>query len=183
MRTAKHPEATATRPVVNWEAVRVLAVAVGVREAARRLGMSQEATMKRSQREGWLRDPETRAAIARLTSQRQSEAASQRLSVSATCPQLSPAAAMAGELAQLNGKTRLSHARAQAAVAAHVEGRTGAENLEDAQNVKAAAQTSNLVFGWNESPAVPRLRLDVLLSKPGSDIIEIEADQTESGGF
>jgi hypothetical protein len=176
MRSAKRPEATSTRPLVNWEAVRVLAVAVGVREAARRLGISQEATMKRSQREAWLRDPEARAANARLNSQRQSDAASQRLTMSATCPRMSPAAAMAGELAQLNGKTRLCHARAQAKVAEHVAERSGAENLDDAQKIKAAAQTANLIHGWQDQPPTVRVRLDVLCGSADATPIDIEAE-------
>jgi hypothetical protein len=41
---------------VNWEAVRMLAQTIGVREAARRMGISEDAVMQRSKREGWLRD-------------------------------------------------------------------------------------------------------------------------------
>jgi hypothetical protein len=39
---------------VDWPAVRVLAVAVGVREAARQMGISQDAVRQRSKREGWI---------------------------------------------------------------------------------------------------------------------------------
>lgn len=39
---------------VNWGEVRTLAVAVGVREAARRMGLPEGAVMMRSSREGWL---------------------------------------------------------------------------------------------------------------------------------
>jgi hypothetical protein len=39
---------------VDWPAVRVLAVAVGVREAARQMGISQDAVRQRSKREGWM---------------------------------------------------------------------------------------------------------------------------------
>jgi hypothetical protein len=180
MRSQKLPEVTSPRTKVNWEAVRVLAVAVGIREAARRLGISEEATMKRSQREGWLRDPETRAVNVRLTSQRQSETASQRLAVSATGPQMSPATAMAGELAQLNGKTRLGLARAQAKVAEHVAERSGAENLDDAQKIKAAAQTANLIHGWQDQPPTVHLRLDVLSGSADAHPIDIEPWANES---
>ena len=40
------------------EAVKVLAISVGVREAARQLGLNEERVMKWSQREGWLKQPE-----------------------------------------------------------------------------------------------------------------------------
>src|SRR5436190_22439667 len=44
---------------VDWPAVRVLAVAVGVREAARQMGISQDAARQRSKREGWMASPKT----------------------------------------------------------------------------------------------------------------------------
>jgi len=42
---------------VDWPAVRVLAVAVGVREAARQMGISQDAVRQRLKREGWMASP------------------------------------------------------------------------------------------------------------------------------
>lgn len=39
---------------VDWNEVRTLAVAIGVREAARQMGISEDAAMQRSKREGWL---------------------------------------------------------------------------------------------------------------------------------
>ena len=39
--------------------MRVLAVAVGVREAARQMGISQDAVRQRSKREGWMASPKT----------------------------------------------------------------------------------------------------------------------------
>lgn len=50
---------------VDWPAVRVLALAVGVREAARQMGISEDAVMQRSSREGWLSDPRVRAIAQR----------------------------------------------------------------------------------------------------------------------
>ena len=46
---------------VDWSAVRVLAVAVGVREAARQMGISGDAVRQRSKREGWMAFPKTEA--------------------------------------------------------------------------------------------------------------------------
>jgi hypothetical protein len=43
----------------DWSAVRVLAVAVGVREAARQMGISEDAVRQRSKREGWMACPKT----------------------------------------------------------------------------------------------------------------------------
>ena len=56
---------------VDWPSLRVLAVAVGVREAARQMGISQDAVRQRSKREGWMACPETiaqRALAKRVTS-------------------------------------------------------------------------------------------------------------------
>lgn len=39
---------------VNWEAVQMLALEVGVREAARQLNISEEAVKRRCTREGWI---------------------------------------------------------------------------------------------------------------------------------
>jgi len=39
---------------VDWSAVRVLAIAVGVREAARQMQISEDAVRQRSKREGWM---------------------------------------------------------------------------------------------------------------------------------
>jgi len=39
---------------VNWEAIEMLALEVGVREAARRLGLDENTVKRRCTREGWL---------------------------------------------------------------------------------------------------------------------------------
>lgn len=44
-------------PRPDHEAVKTLAIAVGVREAARQMGLSQERVMKWSQREQWFKQP------------------------------------------------------------------------------------------------------------------------------
>lgn len=41
---------------VDWEAIKTLAIAVGAREAARRLGMSEDAVRQRCTRERWMAD-------------------------------------------------------------------------------------------------------------------------------
>lgn len=157
MRSPKLPQAT-------WEAVRTLAQLVGVREAARQYkdqGVTEEAAKKRSQRERWSLDGPFGK-------------------VAKSVPVLSPVAAMAAqafayEINTLSVKTRLGLARAQAAVAEHVEGREGAENLSDAQNIKAAAQTANMVFGWDKQTPAPRFRLELLGGKCEGLVVDVEA--------
>src|SRR5262249_43363103 len=53
--SSEHRPRTMPNPLnVDWSAVRVLAVAVGVREAARQMGISEDAVRQRSKREGWM---------------------------------------------------------------------------------------------------------------------------------
>lgn len=152
-----------------WPAVRVLAQVVGLREAARRFaahGVTEAAARKRSQRERWAQDGPFGKAKPIVT----------------VSPAATAAQAMAAEMRDLNGKSRLAHARAQAAVAEYVAGRDGAETLADAQNVKAAAQTANLVFGWQDSPATTRVRLDLICSIE-SPAIPLEEESSDSEPF
>lgn len=155
------------KTVVNWEAVRMLALTVGVREAARRMGISEEATMKRSQREGWLSAPEAKQAHAMALQHRTG------ITVS---PQMSASAILAAEMKALNEKTRIGHARAAAKVAEHIQELPAHELLEKAQDVKATAQHADLVHGWKESgPASVKLRLDVVGSAQ-EPVIDVQAD-------
>lgn len=74
---------------VDWSAVRTLAVAVGIREAARQLGISEDAVMQRSAREGWLSDPQIRAVTTRSVAERGSA-----LSAAVSTPAQAMAASM-----------------------------------------------------------------------------------------
>lgn len=165
-----------TQKPVSWEAVKVLALAVGVREAARRLGLKEENVKKRCTREGWLKDPTAREANELIMRQRLQE----RGALAAQSPKVSPSAVMASELLDLSSKSRLGFAKASAGVAAHVASRDPEENLMDAQNVKAAAQTANMVFGWSDSAPNVKIRLDVLNAPNEQPIFDVEADVTPS---
>jgi hypothetical protein len=163
--------ASATPEVkVSWDAVRALAVAVGVREAARRLGISEAATRKRCQREGWLKDDTVRQVTAQSVALRNQP----------TCRQVSPAQAIAMELARENAETRAGFSRAMAGVAKYVSNRDPEENLADASNVKAAAQTAGLVHSWADQQPASRMRIDVLLQKPEAVTIECESQVVDA---
>ena len=81
---------------VDWPAVRVLAVAVGVREAARQMGISEDAVRQRSKREGWMASPKTVA---------QRALAKPVTSVSPNA--LSPADALANVFSERKHRTKL----------------------------------------------------------------------------
>src|ERR1700757_3390723 len=56
--SCEQPKQIMSKPLnVDWPAVRVLAVAVGVREAACQMGISQDAVRQRSKREGSIASP------------------------------------------------------------------------------------------------------------------------------
>lgn len=156
------------RMPVDWNGVRVLAIAVGVREAARRCGISEEAAMKRSQREGWLESPETRELNRKLMRENRT--------LSATVRTVSPAVAMANELSNLGAKTRLSIARGIAKAGAHIETMDGQEIVADAQNIKATAQTAQILHGWEANQKTSRVRLELLGTKGESMAIDVESE-------
>jgi hypothetical protein len=85
---------------VDWSGVRVLAIAVGVREGARQMQISEDAVRQRSKREGWMAYPK---AVA------QRALAKPVTSVSPNA--LSPADALANVLQEHERETKLSLAR------------------------------------------------------------------------
>lgn len=126
---------------------------VGVREAARRMGLSEETTKKRCLREGWLATPEAKRA---------NRLALEHRSAITPSPQMSPGALIQAELASLGSKTRLSLARGIAKAGEHVETLSGAQIVEQSQEIKAVAQTADLVHGWKDAAPQVKIRLDVL---------------------
>lgn len=93
--------------------------------------------------------------------------------------QMTPAQAMAGELNDLGSRTRLSLGRGMAKASEHVENMSGEEILKRAQDVKAIAQTSGQVFGWQDGAPTVRLRLDMLSAAPEPPTIDVQAEVTQ----
>jgi hypothetical protein len=156
--------ATLAEDPIDWPAVRTLSVAVGVREAARRMGLNEERVKKRCTREGWLSDPAVRAATERSVALRNSMSPI----VPAT---LSAAQAMTQELAQLNAKSRIGVARGLAKAATHIESMDGQEIVMDASNVKQTVQSLALVHGWSANQAVTKVSLSIT----GAHEVSVEA--------
>jgi hypothetical protein len=159
---------------VNWEEVKMLALTVGVREAARRMELSEEQVKKRCTREGWLATPEARLAVQRAVALRSGTSAPIPVSP------LSPAALLASELSQLGSKTRLSLARGIAKAGEHIESLQGKQIVEDAQNIKSVAQTADLVHGWKDAAPQVKIRLDVLSGSAEAQPIDVEATVSDS---
>ena len=132
---------------VDWPAVRVLAVAVGVREAARQMGISQDAVRQRSKREGWMASPK---AVA------QRALAKPVTSVSPNA--LSPADALANVLQEHERETKLSLARSARRMAKDAEQAT----LRESPYVHKAAQVASITHGWgNQQDKNPNTILNV----------------------
>jgi hypothetical protein len=156
---------------LNWEAVRMLALVVGVRESARRMGISEEMVKKRCTREGWLADPAAREIARRSVEERSS------VSVS---PQLSPSALIHAEMAALGAKSKLGIARGIAKAASVIEEMGGIQVINNAQEIKSVAQTGDLVYGWKDAAPQVKIRLDVLSGSADAQPIDIEATVTDS---
>lgn len=154
---------------VNWEAVRALAMVVGVREAARRMGIKESAAQQRSAREGWLSSPEAKRANQMAIAQRSG------LTV-APCNQLSPAALISAELTALGSKTKLGIARGLARAGEVIGEMGGVQVIDNAHEIKSVAQTADLVHGWKDAAPQVKIRLDVLGSAAESAPIDISAD-------
>ena len=133
---------------VDWSAVRVLAVAVGVREAARQMGISEDAVRQRSKREGWMASPKTVA---------QRALAKPVTSVSPDA--LSPADALANVLQEYERETKLSLARSARRMAKDAEQAT----LREAPYVHKAAQVASITHSWGEKEKNPNAILNVAI--------------------
>jgi hypothetical protein len=167
-------QTTVVQPV-NWEAVRMLALVVGVRESARRMGISEEAVKKRCTREGWLADPAARE-IARRSVQERSG-----LTVAPSMvPKLSPSQAISAELALLGSKTKLGIAKGLARAGEVISEMGGVQVIDNAHEIKSVAQTADLVHGWKDSAPQVKIRLDVLSGSAEQQPIDVEASVSDS---
>jgi hypothetical protein len=146
---------------VDWPAVRVLAVAVGVREAARQMGISQDAVRQRSKRERWMASPKTVA---------QRALAKPVTSVSPNA--VSPAHALTNVLQEHERETKLSLARSARRMAKDAEQAT----LRESPYVHKAAQVASITHGWGNQDKNPNtiLNLGVLIGTTPPEKINTE---------
>lgn len=122
---------------IDREAVRVLVVAVGVRAAAREMGLSEDTVSAWSARGKWLEHVRT-APVVPVSMQKVESGASK-----------SPAMAMAEVMSDLDSRTRIGFARASAKIAEDAADKPVTALLEDAQAVNTWAKTAALAHGWS----------------------------------
>jgi uncharacterized protein YjcR len=138
----------------EWEQVRVAYFAgTGLREIARRMGIPEGTVLARAKRENW--SEKLANALAPVQSM-------QSLAIT-------PAQSVAESLADLGHKSRLSLAKGLHKGAGHVESLTGAEVLENAQEVASLTKAGNQLHGWQNALATG-FRLDVVAACVGVQI-------------
>lgn len=140
---------------VDHEQVRIVALAIGVREAARQFGLTEDCVRTWSSREGWLKDQrESDLQTESLLAQKRER---QGLSPTAT-------ANASDILKEFGHETRLSHAKVARKIGKKLENVDEDELLMQMPNVLSAAKHASVVFAWSGTSTGASLRLDLLAS-------------------
>ena len=117
-------DAPQSQPSIDRESVRLLAMQIGCKAAAEQLGLSYARVRQWSSRFHWLK-PVNKP----------------------TQPNVTPVTLPSSVLAQYEQETKLSLAKSVTRMAKDAE----QANLRHSGNVKDVAQTSSIVYGWNNS--------------------------------
>lgn len=144
----------AQRTPIDREAVKTLAIAVGVREAARQLDLSESTVKSWSTRERWFAQPDRVHLPPTL------EKAHNPLASSAS----KPSSALVNVLADESKKTRLKLSRAAYKAAKTFAKRPGDAIIADSQALRHVTAVAATVHGWEEGkPASLNLQLGVFV--------------------
>lgn len=135
---------------INWPELRTAAAVMGVRQAARKMGVNENTALARSRREKWLSNAEIRAAVQSVPHARKSQR-QEGIGKIIPLPQpVSGAQAVAGELKTLGERSKLGLARAVVAGAEHAGKMKGAQVVENAHELKALASMGGLLHRWSD---------------------------------
>lgn len=139
---------------IDKDQVRIVAVAVGVREAARQFGLPEGTVQFWSAKEGWLREQEQVSTVQEQALERKRESMGYQ-----------PTSTNAVDvLAKYNGETRLGHATAAAKVAGKLQQMDADELFISAPLLAQHAKHASTIFGWGQSDLSVAVRLDVIAS-------------------
>jgi hypothetical protein len=133
-----------TKPSIDWEAVRVLAIELGAREAARRLGLNESTVLSRARRDKWkLRKRKGGATLK---------------NASAITLRSKPGDVLIATHKELETttKTALMQTAAKAAQQAIQNSPLDVSNIGELRDLVAAAAK---VFGWDVVPRVPAVQV------------------------
>lgn len=139
---------------IDHEAVRVVAVQIGVREAARQFGLPEDAVRQWSHREEWFERKQQEEQSVAVAMQRKFE--NHPVSQSVT------GRSAAEILRDFSGQTRLSHAKVARKVANSLCEKDPDELILNMPNVLGAAKHAALTFGWTSGSPTTSVRLDLL---------------------
>lgn len=134
-------------PINQREAVRLLAIQIGVREAARQLGLNEDRVCKWSERGKWFAKP--------------SHPKARNAHVSTVS---SPGDILLQAIADDNVPTRAALAKAHRKAAEHAQAMSGVELLKPgtAQALRQHGQGAASVHGWNDQQQGKGFSLNVL---------------------
>lgn len=141
--------AEGTAPIQDKQAVRVLAAAVGQREAARRLGLSENTVKSICYRAG------DSLALAK--------AAAPTMAPAQHPNAPTPAEAMQEALADDSRASRIALSRGLRRTAEHIAQLPPDEALAEAQNVKATVSSLSTVHGWEAAGAGTTVNIALLV--------------------
>jgi hypothetical protein len=127
---------------INREAVKTLAIAIGVRQAAREMGLPESSVKSWSTRGKWFADTPKPPHLARVASNAST-----------------PSDALATRLANDERETRASLSQYARKVSERASRRS---HLDDAPLVHKVAQTAGIVHRWSEGMAANQFTLNVL---------------------
>lgn len=150
---------------VDWQEVKTLALAIGVREAARQMGLTEDSVRQRSSREGWLKeqDQQDARAEAAIAAKRERQG-------------LSPVVTTAADvLARLGPDSRSKVAIGLHKGATVISEMDGQEVVMAAQQIGQTVKSLALVHGWASNHTVNVLS-DVLtgaLPNMDDDVIDV----------
>lgn len=157
---------------VNKEAVQVLVGAVGVREAARQMGLSENTVLAWANRGGWVQH------IANAKERKVQSLASNRPD-SLQSPAIKPADALQNVLQDDSRETRISLSKSTRRLAKDAE----SAPLEQAGDVLQVAKTASLIHGW--APGAPAtgqamvLNINVLGASPDQHPVTLDLPPDE----
>jgi hypothetical protein len=146
-----------TKPTVDWEAVRVLAIELGAREAARRLGIKESTVLSRAKREKWNLPKRKGGATLK--------------SAAAITLQSKPGDVLIASHKELEGATKTSLMLTAAKAATHAAQNPPLEVANTSQ-FRDLANSSSRIFGWN-TKAGPQTFNQVVISQ--EQLAEIRA--------
>jgi hypothetical protein len=135
-----------TKPPVDREAVRALAIELGAREAARRTGINENTILSWSHRYKWNLPKRTGGPKAIEL-------------------QSKPGDVLIAEHQRLEGQTRTGLSKATATAAEHASGMEGSEVLGHSSQLQNITKVATKVFGWDRKEK-PEVQVNQLVISP-----------------